>query len=130
MAAPEGDGERDAWLPEVTKALAADLAGLGEVSEEIVDTYMKSAKHGLESRGRELLKAYAWLGEVPGEKLKVMVSWPIDRAEETQHVVEKEWNGIWGKVPAVAQEHLDAALFKRTFLLNEGLSGKEAFGQK
>eukprot|EP00435_Cladocopium_sp_Y103_P068074 s284_g31.t1 len=123
MAAGEGAMEKDARLVEVTRALAlADLAGLGQlVSEATVDAYVKSAGEALENRGNEALQAYGWLGEVPaGEKLSALVSWPIERAEETQQVVEKEWDGMWGKLPAMAQQHLDAASFKRAFLLNEG----------
>ena len=123
MAGEQADAERDARLVEVTRALAlADLAGLGQLaSDATVEAYVKSAEESLESRGSEVLQAYGWLGEVPaGEKLSAMVSWPLEKAEETQKLVEKAWDGMWGKLPGMAQEHLDAASFKRAFLLDEG----------
>ena len=110
-------------LAEVVKAVAEmDLAGLGQLaSMEVVQQYIASAGEGLQTRAKEVLKAYGWLGEVPaGKKLRAMVTWPIEKAEETKGLVLEKWESVWGKLPPLAQQHLDAASFKRDFLLDAG----------
>ena len=112
-------------LGAVTKAVAEmDLAGLGQLAtQEAVDSYIASAGEALETRANQVLQAYGWLGDVlPGEKLKAMVTWPLEKAEETQGLVLKKWESIWGNLPPTAQQHLDAASFKKAFLLDEGFS--------
>ena len=110
-------------LAEVVKAVAeTDLAGLGQLaSSEVVQQYIDSAGEGLQTRAKEVLKAYGWLGEVPaGKKLQAMVTWPIEKAEEARRRVLEEWESVWGKLPQLAQQHLDAASFKTNFLLDAG----------